>query len=77
MLDLDATVGQNALGQAKGFSEATKSTGIILDKLDGPSKGGVVIPIREHPAFPIKFINLGENSTDLAEHFMPMSLSRL
>lgn len=66
LLVLDATAGQNALSQAKGFSEAAKCTGIILAKLDGTAKGGVVIPIREQFAIPVKFIGLGEKSTDLA-----------
>jgi len=66
LLVLDATAGQNALSQAKGFSEAAKCTGIILAKLDGTAKGGVVIPIREQFAIPVKFVGLGEKSTDLA-----------
>ena len=66
LLVLDATAGQNALSQAKGFSEAAKCTGIVLAKLDGTAKGGVVIPIREQFAIPVKFIGLGEKSSDLA-----------
>lgn len=66
LLVLDATAGQNALSQAKGFSEAAKCTGIVLAKLDGTAKGGVVIPIREQFAIPVKFVGLGEKSTDLA-----------
>lgn len=66
LLVLDATAGQNALSQAKGFSEAAKCTGIILAKLDGTAKGGVVIPIREQFAIPVKFVGLGEKATDLA-----------
>jgi fused signal recognition particle receptor len=66
LLVLDATAGQNALSQAKGFSEAAKCTGIILAKLDGTAKGGVVIPIREQFAIPVKFVGLGEKATDFA-----------
>lgn len=66
LLVLDATAGQNALSQAKGFSEAAKCTGIVLAKLDGTAKGGVVIPIREQFAIPVKFVGLGEKATDLA-----------
>jgi fused signal recognition particle receptor len=66
LLVLDATAGQNALSQAKGFSEAAQCTGIVLAKLDGTAKGGVVIPIREQFAIPVKFVGLGEKATDLA-----------
>ena len=63
---LDATAGQNALSQAQGFSNAAKCTGIVLAKLDGTAKGGVVIPIREQFAIPVKFVGLGEKASDLA-----------
>ncbi len=66
LLVLDATAGQNALSQAQGFSTAAKCTGIILAKLDGSAKGGVVIPIRERFAIPVKFVGLGEQASDLA-----------
>jgi fused signal recognition particle receptor len=66
LLVLDATAGQNALSQAQGFSTAAKCTGIVLAKLDGTAKGGVVIPIREKFAIPVKFVGLGEKATDLA-----------
>jgi fused signal recognition particle receptor len=66
LLVLDATAGQNALSQAQGFSTAAKCTGIILAKLDGTAKGGVIIPIRERFAIPVKFVGVGEKSTDLA-----------
>jgi fused signal recognition particle receptor len=67
LLVLDATAGQNAISQAQGFSTAAKCTGIILAKLDGTAKGGVIIPIREKFAIPVKFVGLGEKSSDLAE----------
>ena len=66
LLVLDATAGQNALSQAHGFSTAAKCTGIILAKLDGTAKGGVIIPIREKFAIPVKFVGLGEKASDLA-----------
>ena len=66
LLVLDATAGQNALSQAQGFSNAAKCTGIILAKLDGTAKGGVVLPIRERFAIPVKFVGLGEKASDLA-----------
>lgn len=66
LLVLDATAGQNALSQAQGFSTAAKCTGIILSKLDGTAKGGVIIPIRERFAIPVKFVGLGEQAADLA-----------
>ncbi len=66
LLVLDATAGQNAISQAHGFSTAAKCTGIILAKLDGTAKGGVIIPIREKFAIPVKFVGLGEKASDLA-----------
>jgi fused signal recognition particle receptor len=66
LLVLDATAGQNALSQAQGFSNAAKCTGIVLAKLDGTAKGGVILPIRERFAMPVKFVGLGEKATDLA-----------
>jgi fused signal recognition particle receptor len=69
-LVLDATAGQNAISQAKGFSEAAGCTGIVLAKLDGTAKGGVIIPIAEQFGLPVKFIGVGEKMTDL-EEFSP------
>ncbi|MFW6169063.1 MAG: signal recognition particle-docking protein FtsY [Planctomycetota bacterium] len=66
LLVLDATAGQNGISQAKGFSEAAGCTGILLAKLDGTAKGGVVIPIRQQFELPVKFIGLGETVEDLA-----------
>jgi fused signal recognition particle receptor len=65
LLVLDATAGQNALSQAQGFSTAAKCTGIVLAKLDGTAKGGVIIPIREKFAIPVKFVGVGEKASDL------------
>ncbi|MEM6473609.1 MAG: signal recognition particle-docking protein FtsY [Planctomycetota bacterium] len=67
MLVLDSTAGQNALSQAKGFSEAAGCTGIVLAKLDGSARGGVIIPIRRQFELPVKFVGLGEGIEDIAE----------
>ena len=65
LLVLDATAGQNGISQAKGFSDAAGCTGIVLTKLDGTAKGGVVIPIRQQFQLPVKFIGVGEGADDL------------
>lgn len=67
LLVLDATTGQNALSQAKTFSDATDVSGIILTKLDGTAKGGIVLAIRNELKIPVKFIGLGEQVEDLQE----------
>lgn len=66
LLVLDSTAGQNAISQARGFSEAAGCTGIVLAKLDGSAKGGVAIPIRQEFGLPVKFVGLGETPADLA-----------
>lgn len=66
LLVLDSTAGQNAISQARGFSEAAGCTGIILAKLDGTAKGGVAIPIRREFGLPVKYIGLGEKEEDIA-----------
>jgi fused signal recognition particle receptor len=70
ILVLDATTGQNALSQAKIFKEISKVTGIMLAKLDGTAKGGIVIAIRNEIDIPVKFIGLGETMEDI-EPFDP------
>ncbi|WP_223700262.1 signal recognition particle-docking protein FtsY [Sutcliffiella deserti] len=65
LLVLDATTGQNALSQAKIFSEATNVSGIVLTKLDGTAKGGIVLAIRNELKIPVKFVGLGEKVDDL------------
>ena len=65
LLVLDATTGQNAVNQAKEFKAAANITGIVLTKLDGTAKGGVVLAVREHLDLPIKFIDVGEQVDDL------------
>lgn len=65
LLALDATTGQNALIQAQSFKEATNVTGIVLTKLDGTAKGGIVLAIRNKLKIPVKFVGLGEKMDDL------------
>ncbi|AJH77368.1 MULTISPECIES: signal recognition particle-docking protein FtsY [Heyndrickxia] len=65
LLVLDATTGQNAMVQAKTFKEATDVTGIVLTKLDGTAKGGIVLAIRNELHIPVKFVGLGEKMDDL------------
>lgn len=65
LLALDATTGQNALVQAQTFKEVTNVTGIVLTKLDGTAKGGIVLAIRNKLHIPVKFIGLGEKMDDL------------
>ena len=65
LLVLDATTGQNALSQAKTFSEATNVSGIVLTKLDGTAKGGIVLAIRNELNIPVKLVGFGEGMNDL------------
>ncbi|WP_271400123.1 signal recognition particle-docking protein FtsY [Salinicoccus roseus] len=67
LLVLDATTGQNALSQAKAFKEVTDVSGIILTKLDGTAKGGIVLAIKNELGIPVKFVGLGEQLDDLQE----------
>ena len=68
LLVIDATTGQNGLSQAEAFKEITNVTGVVLTKLDGTSKGGIVLAIRDKYNLPIKFVGLGEKMDDL-EYF--------
>lgn len=65
LLVIDATTGQNGILQAKSFKEITDITGIVLTKLDGTAKGGIVLAIKEEVNIPVKFIGLGEKMEDL------------
>ena len=67
LLVLDATTGQNAVSQAKEFSNAAKITGITLNKLDGTAKGGIIISIKRELGIPVKFIGVGEKIDDMQE----------
>ena len=70
LLVLDATTGQNAISQAQSFSEAIQVTGLILAKLDGTARGGIVVAIRDQVSLPVKFIGIGEKPEDI-EPFDP------
>lgn len=67
LLVLDATTGQNAISQAKEFGKAAEITGLILNKLDGTAKGGIVLSIRHELGLPVKFIGVGEKINDMQE----------
>lgn len=66
-LIIDATTGQNGVLQAKAFKEVTKLTGIVITKMDGTSKGGIILSIREELGVPVRFMGLGERMEDLQE----------
>ena len=66
LLVLDATAGQNAISQASGFSDVAGCSGIVLAKLDGSAKGGVILPIQKQFGLPVKFVGLGEGIDDIA-----------
>jgi len=70
LLVLDATTGQNGLSQASKFSEAANCTGLVLAKLDGTAKGGIVVAIRQQMGIPVKYVGVGEKIDDL-ELFSP------
>lgn len=67
LLVLDATTGQNAIMQAKEFSHAAQITGLVLNKLDGTAKGGIVLSIRRELGLPVKFVGVGEKIDDMQE----------
>lgn len=75
LLTIDATTGQNGLVQAKKFKEIANITGTILTKLDGTSKGGIVLPIKKELNLPIKFIGTGEDLKDL-QPFDPLTFAQ-
>jgi fused signal recognition particle receptor len=66
LLVLDATTGQNGISQATNFTQAVDCTGIVLAKLDGTAKGGVVVAIRQQVGLPVKYVGVGEKPEDLA-----------
>ena len=65
LLVIDATTGQNGISQAKSFKEITNITGVVLTKLDGTAKGGIVLAIKETVGLPVKYVGLGEGMNDL------------
>lgn len=66
LLVLDATTGQNGISQAHNFTEAVQCSGIVLAKIDGTAKGGVIVAIRQQVGLPVKYVGVGERSEDLA-----------
>ena len=77
LLVIDATAGQNALSQAKGFKEAASCTGIVLAKLDGSARGGVIVPVTEQFDLPVKLVGLGEGADDMQPFDPPQFVSAL
>ena len=75
LLVLDGTIGQNAVAQAKTFAEAIPITGLVVTKIDGTAKGGIVLAVHEALDIPVKFIGVGEKATDL-EAFDPKTFAR-
>ena len=65
LLVLDATVGQNGLAQARQFTEAVGVTGVVLAKLDGTAKGGIVLAVEDELGVPVKMVGIGERLEDL------------
>jgi len=66
LLVLDATTGQNGLSQARVFADVVDVTGIVLTKLDGTAKGGIVVAVQRQLGVPVKLVGLGEGADDLA-----------
>jgi len=75
LLVLDGTIGQNAVAQAKNFAEAIPITGLVVTKIDGTAKGGIVLAVHDALNVPVKFIGIGEKATDL-EQFDPKLFAR-
>ncbi len=75
LLVLDATIGQNAIAQARTFAEAIPVTGLVMTKLDGTAKGGIVLAVREEIGVPVKFIGTGETMADI-EPFNAVAFAR-
>ena len=65
LLVIDATTGQNGISQAKAFKEITNITGIVLTKMDGTAKGGIVLAIKSEVGIPVKYFGFGEKEEDL------------
>ena len=76
LLVLDATTGQNAVNQARLFKEVCEITGIVLTKLDGTAKGGIIIPIKNELDIPVKLVGVGEKIEDL-QNFVPSDYAEI
>ena len=75
LLVLDATIGQNSVAQARTFAAAIPITGLVMTKLDGTAKGGIVLAVREELGGPVKFNGTGETIADI-EPFNPVAFAR-
>jgi fused signal recognition particle receptor len=75
LLVLDGTIGQNAVAQARNFADAIPLTGLVVTKIDGTARGGIVLAVHEALNVPVKFIGIGEKATDL-EQFDPRVFAR-
>src|SRR2546427_4543338 len=75
LLVLDATTGQNGIAQARAFTEAVRVTGVVLAKMDGTARGGIVLAVREELGVPVKLMGTGEGPEDLAP-FDPHAFAR-
>jgi fused signal recognition particle receptor len=71
LLVLDGTIGQNAVAQARTFAEAIPITGLVVTKVDGTAKGGIVLAVHEALDVPVKFLGVGEKATDLVPFDAP------
>jgi fused signal recognition particle receptor len=74
LLVLDGTIGQNAVAQARAFSGAVPLTGLVITKLDGTARGGIVVAVHEALDVPVKFVGVGEQADDL-ESFDPATFA--
>jgi fused signal recognition particle receptor len=77
LLVLDAQTGQNGIAQARAFTEAVEVTGVVLTKLDGSAKGGIVLAVREELGVPVRFVGVGEGADDLRPFEARMFSERL
>src|SRR5439155_13021445 len=75
LLVLDATTGQNGIAQARAFTESVRVTGVVLSKMDGTARGGIVLAVREELGVPVKLVGTGEGPYDL-EPFDPQEFAR-
>jgi fused signal recognition particle receptor len=75
LLVLDATTGQNGIAQARAFTDAVDVNGIVLTKLDGTARGGIVLAVREELGIPVKLVGTGERIEDLGP-FDPLGFAR-
>ncbi len=77
LLVLDATTGQNGIAQARAFTEAVDVTGVVLTKMDGSARGGVVLAVREELGLPLRFVGTGEGADDLRPFEAEVFVERL